>query len=72
MIEQDSWINDHCLRGLHSQTYNEAKALQARIDALEAENARLREAIGKLVNAKGRYHSEQNYKALAELYKEST
>ncbi len=45
MTTEDSWISDHCLRGLHSQTYNEARAMLSRIDALEAENARLREAL---------------------------
>lgn len=60
------------LRRLYvEQGTNYVQAAADKIDALEAENARLREAIGKLVNCKGRYHSEQNYKALEALWRET-
>lgn len=48
------------------QFYNRAKEAADRVERAEAELAELRTAVAALVKAKGRYHTEQSYRALVD------
>jgi hypothetical protein len=41
---------------------------QPLMDAKDAEIAKLREAVGNLIKVKGRYHTEQAFKKLEDVY----
>lgn len=66
------------LEGANASQDDHINQQQERIDALEQRNSELGKYAGKLesisaaaeklVRCKGRYHSEQNYRALAELF----
>lgn len=58
-IEHELVITDYALQA--------ASTVEALVEALESAQA-IRAAAEKLVRCKGRYHSEQNYRALAALF----
>ncbi|WP_209634559.1 ead/Ea22-like family protein [Cronobacter sakazakii] len=61
-------VNLKLLADVYRQAYEEARAHGAELEKRIAELEQVKAAAEKLVRCKGRYHSEQNYRALAALF----